>query len=445
MYTNEGKAVRRRQMLKKTFFWLWMTVLFVLILPFGASEVEAADEWAGDYGDPETARTYEMDWNDGAGVAVGAYINVKFAPMDTSDGTPVINWTASNGNIRIEPAADMGSAKITGVSKGTAVVTVTKESTDGYGTPYIDTKDFTIEVTNPKLKESKIGLAIDGEAQVEVEGVSSYGADRVMYGTDGTNGFSVEKGGYVYGRKKQTRKVYVFADGKELTATVKVTDPTFRESYVVPKGKSVSYKVKGASGYKAVSYKVGNKKYATVTKSGQVKGKKYGKTTLTIQVDHAVWNFEIYISKNKVCKVVNKAHSICRSKPKYSQKNRMKKGYVDCSSFVWKAYKGGGVILGNKNWAMTAADLAKWCKKNHKLLKLSLYKNKPEKLKPGDLIFTKQGKNGRYKNISHVAMYIGNGKVLEAGPGSGVFSSQYVGWWEYNQLDEAVAIARPIK
>ena len=35
-------------------------------------------------------------------------------------------------------------------------------------------------------------------------------------------------------------------------------------------------------------------------------------------------------------------------------------------------------------------------------------------MQPGDLIFYNYEVNNRYKNISHVAIYIGNGKVVEA-------------------------------
>ena len=34
-----------------------------------------------------------------------------------------------------------------------------------------------------------------------------------------------------------------------------------------------------------------------------------------------------------------------------------------------------------------------------------------DELQPGDLIFYSFTSNGRYKNISHVAVYVGNGKV----------------------------------
>jgi cell wall-associated NlpC family hydrolase len=35
-------------------------------------------------------------------------------------------------------------------------------------------------------------------------------------------------------------------------------------------------------------------------------------------------------------------------------------------------------------------------------------------LKPGDLIFYSYKENGKFRNISHVAIYVGNGKMVHA-------------------------------
>lgn len=66
---------------------------------------------------------------------------------------------------------------------------------------------------------------------------------------------------------------------------------------------------------------------------------------MTISADNASVSFDIYILKSKVYKGVSKAQAICKTKPRYSQAKRMQKGYVDCSSFVWKSYKPYGVNL----------------------------------------------------------------------------------------------------
>lgn len=117
----------------------------------------------------------------------------------------------------------------------------------------------------------------------------------------------------------------------------------------------------------------------------------------------------------------------------------MQKGYADCSSYVWKSYKTAGIYFGDKGYAPTAANIAKWCSKKHRLLKLSSYNGRSDKLKPGDLIFYKKrsGKNGRYKNIEHVSMYIGNNMVLHA---SGKMVCFGYPWYR-----KVAAIGRPVK
>lgn len=427
---------------------LYLTVLAVCISSFGAISVQGAESyrWYGPawtYDTPDEARNYDMNEENRAGVAVGGYIYLKYGSdyeEETEDCTIEYQWSASNSNVRVDVQSDQTSAKIIGNRVGTARVTVTAIYKKADGTEENQrVKTMDLQVTNPRLKNSKIGLVIYNEAKIELTGNSSYGADHILYAADRTSNFYVSSGGYVSGYAKQTRKVFVFVDGITLTAYVKCTNPSIREGYVVQKGKSVSYKVRGASGYTPVTYKAGNSKYASVSKSGTVKGRRYGKTSLTIKVDGATAKFDVYVVKANAYKAVTKAQSICKSKPKYSQKKRMKKGYVDCSSFVWKAYKSGKVNFGSKSYAPTAADIAKWCSKKKKLLKLSSYNKKSAKLKPGDLIFYKKrsGKNGRYKNIDHVAMYIGNDTIVHADGRSVSYS--------YPWYRKAAAIARPVK
>lgn len=138
-------------------------------------------------------------------------------------------------------------------------------------------------------------------------------------------------------------------DGIILKAVVKCTDPKItRDIAVLKKGQSVSFVLKGTSGYTPVTYSIKNKKYATVSKSGKVKAKKYGKTTLTVQADNQTWQLNVYISKSNIYKTISKAYTIEEAKTKYSQPRRMQKGYADCSSYVWKSYKTAGIYFGDK-------------------------------------------------------------------------------------------------
>jgi cell wall-associated NlpC family hydrolase/3D (Asp-Asp-Asp) domain-containing protein len=87
---------------------------------------------------------------------------------------------------------------------------------------------------------------------------------------------------------------------------------------------------------------------------------------------------------------------------RYSQDKRMEEGYYDCSSLVYRLYAEAGISLPS-----IAAEQGKYCHDHAMLI------NKKE-LQPGDLIFYSYEENGRYKNISHVAIYVGNGKMVHA-------------------------------
>lgn len=93
----------------------------------------------------------------------------------------------------------------------------------------------------------------------------------------------------------------------------------------------------------------------------------------------------------------------------YSKEKRMCEGFYDCSSLVYRLYKECGIELPS-----IAADQGEYCYKNSMLI------NKKE-LKPGDLIFYSYEKNERFRNISHVAIYVGDGKIVHAAnPSRGV-------------------------
>lgn len=94
---------------------------------------------------------------------------------------------------------------------------------------------------------------------------------------------------------------------------------------------------------------------------------------------------------------------------RYSQDKRYQEGYYDCSSLVQRLYKEVGIDL-----PATSAAQGEYCYKNAMVI------NKKD-LKPGDLIFYSYEKNGEFRNISHVAIYVGDGKMVHAAnPSRGV-------------------------
>lgn len=90
----------------------------------------------------------------------------------------------------------------------------------------------------------------------------------------------------------------------------------------------------------------------------------------------------------------------------YSQELRDSGDYYDCSSLVYYAWKAAGVDI-SFGGSYSAAAQAQGLEQAGKSVPL-------EELQPGDLIYFSYVHNGRYKNISHVAIYAGNGMIIEA-------------------------------
>ncbi len=86
----------------------------------------------------------------------------------------------------------------------------------------------------------------------------------------------------------------------------------------------------------------------------------------------------------------------------YSQALAGTGNYLDCSYLVMEANRQVGV-----NLPRTAAAQAQYIVENN--LQITA-----EELMPGDLIFYSYANNGRYRNVSHVAIYAGNGMMVHA-------------------------------
>ncbi len=108
----------------------------------------------------------------------------------------------------------------------------------------------------------------------------------------------------------------------------------------------------------------------------------------------------------------------------YSQELAGSEDYTDCSYLTRWCYRAAGVELPRT----AAAQLKELEEQGRNVTK--------EELKPGDLIFYSFKKNNRYKNISHVGIYAGDGMMIDASSVNG--KVVYRG-----MFDGAVAYARP--
>lgn len=110
----------------------------------------------------------------------------------------------------------------------------------------------------------------------------------------------------------------------------------------------------------------------------------------------------------------------------YSQELRGQGNYTDCSYLVQWVYRQLGVKLPG-----TAAEQGKYCVNNG--LTISKFN-----LTSGDLVFWSHKVNGRYLNITHVGIYAGDGKVVDASSSRG-----QVVYRNLFDVDKQVLFARP--
>jgi cell wall-associated NlpC family hydrolase len=104
-------------------------------------------------------------------------------------------------------------------------------------------------------------------------------------------------------------------------------------------------------------------------------------------------------------------NALARLGKPYSQAKRDSGDYYDCSSLTYYAYKEAGITLSYQG-SNTAASQGQ-------LLSDRGCEVAYEDIQPGDLIFYSFTRNGRYKNISHVAVYAGNGYLVDASSSKG--------------------------
>lgn len=126
-----------------------------------------------------------------------------------------------------------------------------------------------------------------------------------------------------------------------------------------------------------------------------------GVCSMTEDEINAILNGITDSRQRKVC-----SYALHRVGYPYSQPLRDSGKYYDCSSLAYYSWKDAGVDISHGG-ATTAAAEAQGFDEAGKTVSY-------DQLQPGDLIFYSFTTNGRYRNISHVAVYVGNGKVVEA-------------------------------
>lgn len=295
--------------------------------------------------------------------------------------------------------------------------------------------ELVLTVTDPKFTKKYTVLATGCTKKLPLEGIC---ADSTTLAEASV--FEISASKKIHGIEEGVEDALILVDGRELLLRVVVTDPHYEENTLTMyKNLKKNLPVKGLNKeYSTITYTSANKNIATVTAEGKVTAKKVGTVKIKVKADGRTFPVWVEISTKTGYQAAKKEIAISKTKTKYSQARRMSKGYYDCSSLVSRVYRQYGVYFGSKSgWSPTAAGIGQWCTGKHKVIakKGVAY----TKLVPGDLVFYSYTKNGRYRNISHVEMYVGNGMSVSASS-----SNNRVIHYNYRP-DSAVLIARPTK
>lgn len=344
----------------------------------------------------------------------------------------------SSENTKVAKVGKNGMITPVGAGKTYILVAVT----DSYGGTY--RYRIPVQIINPHFEEKKMNLAKGCQTTLLLldttggqAGYSSSNASIVSIQTSNAYGVTLKA------HKEGTAVVTAMVDGMTTTCTVTVTNPKLKVKYgFYQTKKGLQVKVTGTNSRSVKRWSSGNSKIATVSQKGNVRTKKKGSTVIFCNVDGKVLKYYLAVSTKKAVKAMRYGYKRI-GKAHYSQARRMSKKLFDCSSFVYRCYRAAGKYLVRKtSWAPVAAEIAKYYVGKGKYVKAS-GKYNPDKLLPGDLICfggKKARRNGRYKRIYHIAMYIGNGKTMES---SSTYNNVVIRDRDIFKKSDVPVVARP--
>ena len=169
-----------------------------------------------------------------------------------------------------------------------------------------ETTQKTQKVRTKKIKGLKKSISIVKGKTMKLKPVlvPKNSTEKISYSTSNKKVAAVNAKGVITGKKAGTAKITVKSGSKKYVITVKVTKVKTAKLSGIPAKKSIkkgkTYKLKAVvtpkNSDEKVTYSSSNKKIATVTAKGVVKGKKKGTVTITVKSG----------SRKKTCKVTVK-------------------------------------------------------------------------------------------------------------------------------------------
>ncbi|MCR4674680.1 MAG: C40 family peptidase [Lachnospiraceae bacterium] len=266
------------------------------------------------------------------------------------------------------------------------------------------------------------------DVNVDVD-VSYTGGNSVKLEYDGTgNALTFSTQSKYYGKNAGKQKIQVKftnSDNETKTFSLKVFAYNLRQrtdsNVLLAKDKTKTVKLERQKstngswrGIKAekVTWKTSNKNVAKISNKGKITAKKKSKTCyVTGEYENYTYYWSVNVTTADKVKVIKTAKNIYATS-KYSQPLRMRQGYYDCSSLVWRSYRLIGKYLGTSSratYAPTAAGIAQYLEGKGKTISGGISKSNTDngKLIAGDLLFEGGASNGRYRGVYHVEMFTG--------------------------------------
>ena len=230
-----------------------------------------------------------------------------FKATGFSEGDYVTAVTSNKpGTVKVTNVNKNGTFKLTaGKKKGSAVVTVTLASKK--------TASFKVTVQKAAVKTTKITTTTKSltlakgatykklASSIAVTPVTS--KEKVTYSSSNKKVATVSSKGVIKAKKAGTAKITVKSGKKKVVVTVKVTGVKTTNLSGVPAAKNVSkgksFKIKAIATPKntdeKITFKSSNKKVATVTSKGVVKGLKKGSATITAYSGKVKMTFKVTV------------------------------------------------------------------------------------------------------------------------------------------------------
>ena len=389
-------------------------------------------------------RKYNAQWHPTTGRIIkrqGQTINLGIANVRANTVKKVV-WSSSNTAV----ATVTEKVKTTATARLLTVGRTRVSAVVFYNSGKNEVLTNYIDVINPQPNQYSINCMTRGKNRYQY-----------LY-FKGLSEFSKVK--YTVSNKKKCASVKIYNNKVRLrgkkngkgTITAKVHGKTYKIHFycitpkfgsiigVLAKGNTTKIKISGIGKIRPVFTSRDTSK-CSVALDGTITGRGSGVTYVDVKISSMTYSYRVEVSATGMTTIIKRAKYIVNNWT-YSQPNRMADGYYDCSALVWKgykAYKNYHAKLGSTKYALPAAYLFDYLSAKHQIKYYGF--TKLDDLHPGDLFFygdydsaVKYSQPGRTLNIYHVAMYAGNGRVVEKG------TPRY----NYNSLNHIVGVGRVV-